>query len=61
MLNKINDMKILVTGGAGFMGSHLVDSLLDLNHQVFAIDDLSGGYLENVNKKAEFAEIDLTQ
>ena len=41
--------KILVTGSAGFMGSHLVDSLLDLGHEVHSLDDLSWGYKENVN------------
>jgi len=41
--------KILVTGSAGFMGSHLVDNLLELKHEVYGVDDLSGGYLRNVN------------
>ena len=36
-------MRILVTGAAGFMGSHLVDSLLDDGHEVLSLDDLSGG------------------
>src|SRR5436190_20520884 len=41
-------MRILVTGGAGFIGSHLVDALLDRGHQVVAVDDLSTGNLENL-------------
>lgn len=41
-------MKILVTGGAGFIGSHLVGELLRLGHQVYAVDDLSTGKKENL-------------
>ena len=41
-LNSIK-MKILVTGGAGFIGSNLVDKLIDEGHKVFAIDNLSTG------------------
>jgi len=41
-------MKILVTGGAGFIGSHLADRLLDMKDEVYAIDDLSTGSLKNV-------------
>lgn len=52
-------MKILVTGAAGFMGSHLVDGLVGLDHEVFSIDDLSGGYLKNVNPKSHFTQLDL--
>ena len=43
----------LVTGGLGFIGSHLVDTLLKENNEVIIIDDLSTGYLENVNKDDE--------
>lgn len=51
--------KILVTGGAGFIGSHLVDKLIGANYHVFVIDDLSGGKKGNVNSKAIFFKCDL--
>lgn len=38
----------LVTGGAGFMGSHVADHLLRMGHDVVVLDDLSGGFQENV-------------
>lgn len=52
-------MKILVTGAAGFMGSHLVDTLIKDGHEVYSIDDLSGGFVENVNTKSKFVKLDL--
>ncbi|TSA45867.1 NAD-dependent epimerase/dehydratase family protein [bacterium] len=53
-------MKIIVTGGAGFIGSHLVDALIKKNHKVFVIDNLSTGFKKNVNPKAKFHKTDLT-
>jgi len=47
-------MKSLVTGGAGFIGSHVVDALIKLGHDVTVLDDLSGGFEDNVSKKAKF-------
>jgi UDP-glucose 4-epimerase len=47
---------VLVTGGAGFIGSHVVDELLGMGYAVTALDDLSGGYRDNVNARAAFVE-----
>lgn len=47
---------VLVTGGAGFIGSHLVDDLVKRGHRVVVIDDLSGGCRDNINSAATFAE-----
>ena len=51
--------KILVTGGAGFIGSHVVDAFLDAGHEVAVIDNLVTGKRENVNPKAKFYEVDI--
>ncbi len=52
-------MKILVTGGAGFIGSHISDALLAGGHEVHIIDDLSGGKLENIPAGTAFYELDI--
>ena len=51
---------VLVTGGAGFIGSHLVDRLLSLGHRVVVVDDLSTGRLRNLNKGATFYHSSIT-
>lgn len=52
-------MKILVTGGAGFVGSHITDTLIEKGHEVLIIDNLSTGQEENVNKNARFIKADI--
>jgi UDP-glucose 4-epimerase len=51
----------LVTGGAGFIGSHVAQALLDRGHTVTVVDDLSGGYRENVPAAAQFVEADVSE
>jgi len=51
--------KILVTGCAGLLGSHFTRHLLDKGHDVFGIDDLSGGYLEHIDPRLDFYERNL--
>lgn len=54
-------MKVLVTGGAGYIGSHAVKRLSDLGHQVVVLDNLSRGHREAVPKHIPFEELDLRQ
>ena len=53
-------MKYIVTGGCGFIGSNLVDKLINLGHEVTIFDDLSSGKVENINEKARFIEVDIS-
>lgn len=52
-------MKILVTGGCGFIGSHIVDAYIAEGHNVAVIDDLSTGDIGNLNPEAKFYEMDV--
>lgn len=52
-------MKIIITGGAGFIASHIADSYITLGHKVVIIDNLSSGRIEYINKKAKFYEADI--
>lgn len=47
-------MKVFITGVAGFLGSHLADRLIAEGHEVVGVDNLDGGFIENVNPKVEF-------
>lgn len=49
-------IKSLVTGGAGFIGAHVTNELIKMGHEVVVLDDLSGGFEENVNPKAIFVK-----
>lgn len=55
-----NRKKVLITGGAGFIGSHVVDMLIEQGYEVFVVDNLSSGTNSNVNKKAEIFNKDIT-
>jgi len=54
-------MKYIVTGGCGFIGSNLVDKLVDLGHDVTIFDNLSSGKVENINERARFIEVDISR
>lgn len=53
-------MKILVTGGAGFIASHVADTFINEGHSVTIVDNLSMGFEKNVNPKANFVKADIT-
>ncbi len=52
-------MNILVTGGAGFIGSHIVDAYIALGHRVIIVDNLSTGQKQNISSQATFYEMDI--
>lgn len=52
-------MKILFTGGAGFIGSNVVDALIDLGHEVVVVDNLSTGFRQNINPNAKFYQLSI--
>ncbi|MEM4267909.1 MAG: NAD-dependent epimerase/dehydratase family protein [Candidatus Woesearchaeota archaeon] len=56
----MKQLNILVTGGAGFIGSHVVDKYIELGHRVVVVDNLSTGKIENINPNAEFYKMDIT-
>ena len=51
-------MKIFITGVAGFLGSHLADRMIELGYEVIGVDNLVGGFMENVNHKVKFFQED---
>jgi len=57
---KRGKMKALVTGAAGFIGSHIADALVAEGHEVYGIDDLSAGYRKNLSSKVKFFEADVS-
>jgi len=59
MAKERSNKKYIVTGGAGFIGSHVVDALLERGHDVIIIDNLATGKEENINPKAEFHKVDI--
>lgn len=61
MIKEKNKQKIsLVTGGAGFIGSHVVNELIKMNHMVIVLDDLSGGFKRNINQNCIFVNGSIT-
>lgn len=52
-------IKVIVTGGAGFIGSHIVDALVNEGHEVHIVDDMSAGKKENINTKAILHIVDI--
>ncbi len=54
-------MKILVSGGAGFIGSHIVDAYIEAGHNVWIIDDESSGHLVNIHPQATFTRLDISE
>jgi len=59
MVNCYMANAIIVTGGAGFIGSHIVDALIAMGHRVWVVDNLSTGRRENINLGAKFIRLDI--
>jgi UDP-glucose 4-epimerase len=57
---KYNNKTFIVTGGCGFIGSHMVDKLVSLGYKVIVLDNLLSGNIENLNKEAIFENVDIT-
>jgi len=57
--NYLSNKKILITGGAGFIGSRLADKLINQGNKIVVIDDLSSGAKKNINPKAKFYKVDV--
>ena len=55
----MTNKKVLITGGAGFIGSHIADRLIDEGYEVIVVDNLSSGREKNVNKRAGFYKTDI--
>jgi len=55
----VRGVRVLVTGGAGFIGSHIVDALVDDGHEVAIVDDLSSGRRSNLSSRARFEHVDI--
>lgn len=58
---RLSNKIVLITGGAGFIGSNLADKLVQKGYKVVVVDDLSAGRKENLNSKAEFYKIDICE
>src|SRR5690348_15292923 len=56
---KERSMRILVTGGAGFIASHVADAYIEAGHEVAILDDLSRGHRRNIHSKAKFFQGDI--
>ena len=54
-------MKCIVTGGAGFIGSNLVDSLIEEGHEVIIFDDMSTGDYKNLNRYARYIDVNISK
>ena len=52
-------MRVMVTGGAGFIGSHVADALIEAGHEVSVLDDLSTGNRDNVSQRAQLVTVDI--